>query len=77
MGGMMTSSPMKVFATTIYSNSINRVEVEYKKGLNYYHDKQYRLAMKWFETAAEQGYAPAEFSVGNGYFYGQGVSINY
>ena len=33
-------------------------------------------AAKWYQKAAEQGYAEAQFSLGQCYFYGNGVNKN-
>ena len=34
-------------------------------------------AAKWYRKAANQGYAPVQFNLGNMYYYGQGVRQDY
>ena len=37
----------------------------------------HKLAVKWYRKAAEQGYAPAQFNLGNMYDNGEGVTQDY
>ena len=39
--------------------------------------KDYRLAVQWFEKAAQHGYAKAQYNLGMQYYFGQGVTQNY
>jgi|HubBroStandDraft_6_1064221.scaffolds.fasta_scaffold05695_6 TPR repeat protein len=39
--------------------------------------KDYKEAMRWYRTAADQGSAPAQFSVGAMYNFGYGVKLDY
>jgi outer membrane biosynthesis protein TonB len=48
-------------------------EVAYKAGNNYLKKKNYKEALKSFQTAADQGYAPAQCKLGEMYLFGEGV----
>ena len=47
----------------------------------YYHghgvDVNYKKAIEWYEKAAEQGDAQAQYNLGSMYYNGQGVDVNY
>lgn len=49
----------------------------YAKGDEYYDQKDYAEAVKWYRLAAEQGYAPAQNDLGYCYQKGYGVDQNY
>ena len=42
-------------------------------GLDRFLQKDYKKAFEWYEKAASQGYADAQYSLGNMYKYGRGV----
>ena len=46
-------------------------------GIKYYDEGKYREAAYWFEKAANQGYAQAQFNLGLCYYEGQGVVQSY
>lgn len=37
-------------------------------------DEIYTEAVKWYRKAAEKGYAPAQYNLGNMYRYGKGIA---
>jgi len=43
----------------------------------YYDDKSYTEAAKWYRMSAEQGYAEAQYELGEMYYAGEGVEKNY
>lgn len=49
-------------------------EDQYKFGASYVEKKDFQEAIKYFEPAAQQGSANAQFSLGECYLYGQGVT---
>ena len=46
-------------------------------GNEYYDDKNYIEAIKYFQKAAEKGNANAQYNLGSCYEYGKGVSVDY
>ena len=40
-------------------------------------DVNYKKAIEWYEKAAEQGHAYAQYNLGNMYRNGHGVDVNY
>ena len=40
-------------------------------------DVNYKKAIEWYEKAAEQGHAEAQYNLGNMYHQGDGVDVNY
>ncbi len=46
-------------------------------GYQYYKQKDYASAVYWYQKAAEQGYARAQFNLGNCYAHGNGVTQDY
>ena len=48
----------------------------YNKGKEYFNNKNYTEAVKWYRKAAEQGLADAQFSLGDCYPEGEGVTQN-
>ena len=72
----------KSFAQSIPANSPNSViekaeqgdiESQYKLGIYYYCEKNYRDAFLWFLKAAEQDHAAAQSYLGICYYNGEGV----
>ena len=53
------------------------LEQQYEKGRNYYNAQNYAAAVNIWKPLAEQGYAPAQNSLGNCYYYGKGLSMDY
>lgn len=59
------------------------IGAQYKLGTLYYNkdtpgvSQNYGEALKWFRMAADQGYAPAQYSVGNIYFHGLGEPTDF
>lgn len=45
----------------------------YRKGYNFYKNKDYTQAVVWYTYAAKKGHAKAQYYMGNCYWYGQGV----
>lgn len=71
-----------------YNFDVNRIEEEAENGhpeaqyylAQRYHEKtdgdpekNLEIAAKWYKKSAEQGYAEAQYSIGNFYWHGQGV----
>lgn len=52
-------------------------EDEYKVGINYYHAKEYKKALKWLARSADKGDRDAQFQLGWMYSEGIGVEQNY
>jgi len=50
---------------------------DFKKGYGYYQAENYDEAVKWYRKAAEQGYAPAQYRLGELHYDGQGVPQDY
>jgi TPR repeat protein len=48
-----------------------------KTASNYYKEKNYTAAVKWYKMAAEQNYADAQYNLGYCYEYGKGVEQDY
>jgi len=59
--------------------SYNEAEVkdEYNKGVTAERKKDFVQAYEYYLKAAEKGYPPAEYEVGDCYYFGKGVSLNY
>ena len=49
-------------------------EQQYSKGLDYYNAENYVETFIILKPLAEQGYAPAQFIIGECYYYGNGVT---
>ena len=49
----------------------------YRKGYNFYKNKDYTQAVEWYTKAANQGYASAQSNLGVCYEKGQGVTQSY
>lgn len=65
------------FAVMICSALIAQsAEEYYNKGKEYFNNKNYTEAVKWYRKAAEQGLADAQFSLGDCYLEGEGVTQN-
>ena len=67
---------------TPYAPNQNDLKQQYKKGLDYYEgrngvDKNFIMAISYFQKAAEQGLAEAQCDLGTCYIYGNGVTENY
>ena len=45
----------------------------YRKGYDFYKNKDYTQAVVWYTYAAKKGHAKAQYYMGNCYWYGQGV----
>jgi TPR repeat protein len=52
-------------------------EDDFYKGYKAYQAGDYAEALKWYRKAAEQGYASAQYNLGNGYRRGKGVTQDY
>ena len=52
-------------------------EEMYNVGIKYYDEGKYLEAAEWFEKAANQGHAKAQYNLGGCYYDGQGVVQNY
>ncbi len=63
------------------NQSISEVTTQYNIGLMYAGgfgvNQDYKEAMRWYQMAAEKGYAPAQIELGVMYAEGWGVSSNY
>ena len=65
------------FAVMICSTLMAQSAEEcYNKGKEYFNNKNYTEAVKWFRKAAEQGLADAQFALGACYQSGTGVTQN-
>lgn len=65
------------FAVMICSTLMAQsAEEYYNKGKEYFNNKNYTEAVKWYRKAAEQGLADAQFSLGDCYLEGEGVTQN-
>lgn len=54
-----------------------QVEEWYQNGLERYRAKDYPEAVRWYQMAAEQGHASAQYNLGHAYEYGKGVPRDY
>ena len=52
-------------------------EEQYQKGNSFLQKRDYLHAVEWYRKGAEQGYAPAQISLGHCYEKGNGVILNY
>lgn len=68
---------LKVFAQN------GDIEAQFALGEMLFHgndssfEKNYQNALEWYLKSANQGYSPAQFSVGNIYHLGHGASVNF
>ena len=78
------SSKKAATSDTVFSKVVSQTseddespEEMYNVGIKYYDEGKYLEAAEWFEKAANQGYAQAQFYLGVCYDNGQGVVQNY
>lgn len=61
-------------ALTLYVRSANAANknAQYALGMYYTYESNFDKAMEWFQKAARQQFAPAQFELGRSYYYGLG-----
>ena len=59
------------------SASAQTAEELFDKGCGYLADGNYTKAVEYFQKAAEQGHAEAQYNLGVCYYFGQGVTKSY
>ena len=66
-----------LFIAIGFTASAQTAEELFDKGCGYLADGNYTKAVECFQKAAEQGYASAQYNLGNSYYKGEGVPQNY
>ena len=67
---------LEVVAATVVATIVNADEM-CRKGEEFYNQKNYKEAMKWYEKAADGGNTTAMNNIGDFYCYGNGVVQNF
>ena len=60
-----------------YGKSTMDLAAQYELGANCEKSKNYEDAARWYQKAADGGYAQAQYSLGGLYFKGEGVEKDY
>ncbi len=63
--------------TTEYQPYYLSADGQFQQGQSSERAKDYAQALSWYRKAADQGYAPAQDSIGDLYYYGRGVKQDY
>lgn len=75
--GQQRATATATATTTTTTTQVESAQELFAKGKEYYYNKDYNSAVSYFEEAAGQGHAAAQYHLGDCYLNGKGVIYNY